>query len=112
MIITRSPFRLSLGGGGTDLPIYYSKKGGFFVSGAVDKYVRIAVNPRFEEDSVRVSYSITEIVSEANKLKHPLVREALDVVGIENGIEIVSIADAPAPGNQIRFTGGQVKIPD
>ena len=96
MIVTRSPFRLSLGGGGTDLPSYYSKKGGFFVSGAVDKYVHIAVNRRFEEDSVRVSYSITEIVKEASKLKHPLVREALDMVGIKNGIEIVSIADAPA----------------
>jgi len=96
MIITRTPFRLSLGGGGTDLPTYYSKRGGFFVSGAVDKYVHIAVNPRFEEDSIRVSYSTTEIVKEASELKHPLVREGLDVVGIKSGIEIVSIADAPA----------------
>jgi D-glycero-alpha-D-manno-heptose-7-phosphate kinase len=96
LIITRTPFRLSLGGGGTDLPSYYSKRGGFLVSGAVDKYVHIAVNPRFEEDSIRVSYSITEIVKEASELKHPLVREALGIVGIKNGIEIVSIADAPA----------------
>jgi len=96
MIITRTPFRLSLGGGGTDLPSYYSKKGGYFVSGAIDKYVHIAVNPRFEEDSVRVSYSTTEIVGDASQLKHPLVREGLDVVGIKSGIEIVSIADAPA----------------
>ena len=96
MIITRTPFRLSLGGGGTDLPSYYSKKGGFFVSGAIDMYVHIAVNPRFEEDSVRVSYATTEIVREASQLKHPLVREGLDVVGIKSGIEIVSIADAPA----------------
>ncbi|MDG6982747.1 MAG: galactokinase [Nitrososphaerota archaeon] len=96
MIITRTPFRMSLGGGGTDLPSYYSKRGGFFVSGAVDKYVHIAVNPRFEEDSIRVSYSITEIVDDASKLKHPLVREGLDAVGIKKGIEIVSVADAPA----------------
>ena len=96
MIITRTPFRLSLGGGGTDLPSYYSKRGGFFVSGAIDKYVHIAVNPRFEEGSVRVSYSTTEIVKQASQLKHPLVREALEMVGIKNGIEIVSIADAPA----------------
>ena len=96
MIITRTPFRLSLGGGGTDLPSYYSRRGGFFVSGAVDKYVHIAVNRRFEEDSVRVSYSTTEIVNDTGKLKHPIVREALDMVGIKNGIEIVSIADAPA----------------
>ena len=87
---------MSLGGGGTDLPSYYSKRGGFFVSGAVDKYVHIAVNPRFEEDSIRVSYSITEIVDDASKLKHPLVREGLDAVGIKKGIEIVSVADAPA----------------
>ncbi len=96
MIITRTPFRLSLGGGGTDLPSYYSSRGGFFVSGALDKYVHIAVNPRFEEDSIRVSYSTTEIVDDAGKLKHPLVREGLDMVGIKKGIEVVSVADAPA----------------
>ena len=96
MIISRTPFRLSLGGGGTDLPSYYAKHGGFFVSGAVDKYVHIAVNPRFEQDSIRVSYSTTEIVKDAEELKHPLVREALDAGGIEHGIEIVSVADAPA----------------
>ncbi|MDG6991349.1 MAG: hypothetical protein JRM99_08040, partial [Nitrososphaerota archaeon] len=60
------------------------------------KYVHIAVNPRFEEDSIRVSYSITEIVDDPAKLKHPLVREGLDAVGIKKGIEIVSVADAPA----------------
>jgi D-glycero-alpha-D-manno-heptose-7-phosphate kinase len=96
LIISRTPFRLSLGGGGTDLPSYYLNHGGFFISGAVDKYVHIAVNPRFEEDSIRVSYSETEIVKDANELKHPLVRESLDVVGIERGLEIVSVADAPA----------------
>ncbi|MCL5672319.1 MAG: hypothetical protein JRN56_05200 [Nitrososphaerota archaeon] len=96
MIIARSPFRLSLGGGGTDLPSYYSKKGGFFVSGAIDKYVHVAVNPRFEQDSIRVSYSKTEIVGDAARLEHPLVREGLEMVGISKGIEIVSVADAPA----------------
>ncbi len=96
MIITRTPFRISLGGGGTDLPSYYARRGGFFVSGAVDKYVHVAVNPRFEEDSIRVSYSTTEIVDDASKLRHPLVREGLEAVGIKKGIEIVSVADAPA----------------
>ncbi len=96
MIITRSPFRLSLGGGGTDLPSYYSKRGGFFVSGAIDKYVHVAVNPRFEQDSIRVSYSKTEIATDASKLEHPLVREGLEMVGISKGIEVVSVADAPA----------------
>jgi D-glycero-alpha-D-manno-heptose-7-phosphate kinase len=96
LIISRTPFRLSLGGGGTDLPSYYKTHGGFFVSGAVDKYVHIAVNPRFDEGSIRVSYSTTEIVKDPAALKHPLVREALEAVGIRRGIEIVSVADAPA----------------
>jgi D-glycero-alpha-D-manno-heptose-7-phosphate kinase len=66
------------------------------VSGAVNKYVHVAVNPRFESESVRVSYSTTEIVDDVEKLQHPLVREGLKTVGIKKGIEIVSIADAPA----------------
>lgn len=96
MIITRTPFRLPLGGGGTDLPSYYTKRGGFFISSALNKYVHITVNPRFEEDSIRVSYSMTEIVGDSGELKHPIVKEALDVVGIKKGLEIVSVADAPA----------------
>lgn len=112
MIITRTPFRLPLGGGGTDLPSYYSKRGGFFVSGALNKYIHIAVNPRFEEDSIRVSYSKTEIVGDADKLQHPIVREALDVVSIKKGIEIVSVADAPAAtglGSSGSFTVGLLR---
>jgi D-glycero-alpha-D-manno-heptose-7-phosphate kinase len=96
MIISRTPFRLSLGGGGTDLPSYYTKYGGFFVSGAVNRYVYITVNKRFEEDSLRVSYSTTEIVSTADDVQHRVVREALKLTGIQKGIEIVSVADAPA----------------
>ena len=112
MIITRTPFRLPLGGGGTDLPSYYSKNGGFFVSGALNKYIHIAVNPRFEEDSIRVSYSKTEIVDNASRLVHPIVREALDAVRIRNGIEIVSVADAPAStglGSSGSFTVGLLR---
>ncbi len=112
MIITRTPFRLPLGGGGTDLPSYYSKKGGFFVSGALNKYIHIAVNPRFEEDSIRVSYSKTEIVGDAAELQHPIVREALDVVAIKKGIELVSVADAPAStglGSSGSFTVGLLR---
>ena len=112
MIITRTPFRLSLGGGGTDLPSYYTRKGGFFVSGALDKYIHIAVNPRFEENSIRVSYSKTEIVENPAELQHPIVREALDMVGIKSGIEIVSVADAPAStglGSSGSFTVGLLR---
>ena len=96
MIISRTPFRLSLGGGGTDLPSYYKSYGGFFVSGAVNRYVYITVNKRFEEDSLRVSYSTTEIVPSAEDVQHRVVSQALKLVGVQRGIEIVSVADAPA----------------
>lgn len=95
MITSRTPLRLSLGGGGTDLPSYYRKYGGFFLAAAIDKYVYVAVNKRFE-NTLRVSYSKTELVDRADQVEHPLVREALRSVGIDRGVEIVSIADAPA----------------
>ena len=96
MIISRTPFRLSLGGGGTDLPSYYRKYGGFFISGAVDRYMYISVSPSFDRDSLRVSYSTTEIVSGADEVAHGAVRESLRLLGIEKGLEIVSVADAPS----------------
>ena len=108
MIITRTPFRVSFVGGGTDLPDFYRKHTGAVVSTAIDKYMYIIVNRRFD-DTVRVSYSKTEIVSDASKVNHPIVREALNLVGIENGIEIVSVADVPAStglGSSSSFTVG------
>lgn len=95
MIISRTPFRLPLGGGGTDLPAYYSKYGGYVISAGIDKYMHIAVNKMFEE-KIRVSYSSTEIVDSPDKIRHRVVREALKCTGIDRHIEIVSIADAPA----------------
>jgi len=95
MIITRAPLRLPLGGGGTDLPAFYSRYGGHFVSATINKYVYILVNPRFE-DSIRVSYSKTEIVDTVDEIEHPIVREAMRLVGVDRGLEIVSIADMPA----------------
>lgn len=95
MIITRAPLRLPLGGGGTDLPTYYSRYGGYLVSAAIDKYVYILVNPRFE-DSIRVSYSKTEIVDTVDDIEHPIVREAMRLVGVGRGLEIISVADLPA----------------
>jgi D-glycero-alpha-D-manno-heptose-7-phosphate kinase len=95
MIITRTPFRITLGGGGTDLPSYYRKYGGFLISAAVNKHMYITVNKRFEE-SIRVSYSKTETVKKILEIEHPIVREALDLLGIKPGIEITSIADLPA----------------
>jgi D-glycero-alpha-D-manno-heptose-7-phosphate kinase len=95
MIVSRTPFRLSLGGGGTDLPAYYSEHGGFFVSGAVDKYMHIVLNDRFEP-GIRVSYSRTEIVDSRDSIHHPSVREALKLLNFKDRIEIVSLADIPA----------------
>ena len=108
LIINRTPLRLTLGGGGTDLPSYYSKFGGFVVTSSLNKHIYIVVKERFEED-VRVSYSITEIVNNVNKIRHPLVREALKLLGIKKHVEIVSIADIPSRaglGSSGSFTVG------
>ena len=94
MIITRTPFRVSFAGGGTDLRHFYELEAGAVVSTAITKYMYVVVKKRFEP-TFRVSYSETEIVSDIDKIKHPVVREALKLVGITSPIEIVSIADIP-----------------
>jgi D-glycero-alpha-D-manno-heptose-7-phosphate kinase len=96
MIITRTPFRVTLGGGGTDLPSYYKEHGGFVLAVAIDKYMYLNVNTPIVDDFIRVQYSKTEIVGHADQVQHTLVREALRAFHIENGIEIVSMADIPA----------------
>ena len=99
---------MPLGGGGTDLPAYYTKHGGFFISGAVDKYMHIVLNDRFEP-GIRVSYSQTEIVDTPDAIRHPLVREALKLLNFKERIEIVSLADVPAAtglGSSGSFTVG------
>ncbi|MHB1907776.1 MAG: GHMP family kinase ATP-binding protein [Nitrososphaerales archaeon] len=111
MIISRTPFRLPLGGGSTDLPSYYSKYGGFFISAALNKYMYIAVHNRFER-GLRIGYSQTEIVNDSDSVKHPLVREALKLVGIKEGIEVISFADVPAAtglGSSGSFTVGLLR---
>lgn len=96
MIISRAPVRISLGGGGTDLKSYYSKYGGFLIAGAIDKYLFICANKRFY-NSIRLSYSQTEIVDSFPEIKHAIFREALQYVKPNNGgIELVSIGDVPA----------------
>jgi D-glycero-alpha-D-manno-heptose-7-phosphate kinase len=100
--------RIPLGGGGTDLPSYYRCYGGFLVSAAINKYVYITVNKRFE-DSIRLSYSRTEIVDCVDEIEHPIVREALKLLGLEGGLEIISIADLPSNtgmGSSGAFTVG------
>jgi D-glycero-alpha-D-manno-heptose-7-phosphate kinase len=96
MIITRTPFRLTLGGGGTDLPSFYSQYGGFVLAVAIDKYMFLNVNTPILDDHIRVSYSKTEKVDSVDDVQHTLAREALRAMHLSNGIEIVSIADIPA----------------
>jgi D-glycero-alpha-D-manno-heptose-7-phosphate kinase len=96
MIIARSPLRISLGGGGTDLPSYYRRHGGFVISAAIDKYVYIALHETFLQEVI-VKYSKMEVVARPEDIKHPIVREALRLVdlGIPH-IEIASMSDIPA----------------
>jgi len=96
MIITRTPFRITLGGGGTDLPSYYSQYGGFVFSVAINKYMFINVNRPVVDELVRVKYTKSEIVKHRDELQHELAKEALRIAGIENSIEIISLADVPA----------------
>lgn len=108
MIITRTPFRVSLVGGGTDLPEFYWRQAGAVVGMAINKYMYIIVNKRFDE-TIRVSYTQTEIVDKVEDIQHEIVKEALKTVGITSSIEIVSIADIPAGtglGSSSSFTVG------
>jgi D-glycero-alpha-D-manno-heptose-7-phosphate kinase len=96
MIIARSPLRVTLGGGGTDLPSYYEKFGGFLIAAAIDRYVYITLHDTFVPDLI-VKYSELERVPDATKLKHPIIREAMALVGISGqSLELTSMADIPA----------------
>lgn len=96
MIIARSPLRITLGGGGTDLPSYYEEREGFLISAAIDKYVYITLHQTFEEEII-VKYSQYETVKNIEDVKHPIVREALKLVNwSDSSIEICSMADIPA----------------
>jgi D-glycero-alpha-D-manno-heptose-7-phosphate kinase len=96
MIIARSPLRVSLGGGGTDLPSYYEKFGGFLIAAAIDKYVYITLHDTFVSDLI-VKYSELERVPDAARLKHPILREAFALTGLDgHNLELTSMADIPA----------------
>jgi D-glycero-alpha-D-manno-heptose-7-phosphate kinase len=96
MIFTRTPFRITMGGGGTDLPAYYSKHGGFVFAAALDKYMFISLNRPVVDDLVRVKYTKSEMVRHREELQHDIAKEAMRITGIENSLEIVSMADVPA----------------
>src|ERR1035441_7823051 len=96
MIIARSPLRITLGGGGTDLPSYYEQFGGFLIAAAIDKYVYITVHETFVPDLI-VKYSELERVPDATQLKHPILREAFALLGMHaRRLERASMADIPA----------------
>lgn len=96
MIITRTPFRITLGGGGTDLPSFYKEHGGFVFAVGLDKYMFLNVNTPIVDDKIRVRYNESELVDHVDRLGHALAREALLHFGLVRGVEIVSIADIPS----------------
>jgi len=98
MIITQTPLRIGLLGGGTDLPAYYREHGGRVLNCALDKYVYVIVKQRFDRD-IYVNYSKKEIVSRVEDLEHELVREAMRMTGVDNGVEITTLADIPSAGS-------------
>jgi D-glycero-alpha-D-manno-heptose-7-phosphate kinase len=96
MIITRSPLRISLGGGGTDLPSYYRKHTGFLIAAAIDKYVCITLHQTYVQDLI-IKYSRLERVRTLDEVQHPIIREALRLAGMDGSyLEITSMADIPA----------------
>ncbi len=95
MIVARAPLRVSLGGGGTDLPSYYAEHGGFILSAAIDKYVYVFINRPPADDLIRVKYSLYEQVETIDEIRHDLVRPALQILGVDRTIEICSMADVP-----------------
>jgi D-glycero-alpha-D-manno-heptose-7-phosphate kinase len=110
MIISRTPLRISIGGGGSDLPSYYREHGGFFISAAIDKYVYIGINRTFANDYI-IRYSSQERVKSPGEITHPIVREVM-IAHQVGPVEIVSLADVPAGtglGSSGSFTVGLLR---
>ncbi|MCI0449572.1 MAG: GHMP kinase [Chlorobi bacterium] len=98
MIISQTPLRISLAGGGTDLANYYKENEGFVVSTAVDKYIHVIVKERFD-DLIYVDYSKKEIIHSIDEIQHDLVREAAKITGLKKGFEVMMLADIPSEGS-------------
>jgi D-glycero-alpha-D-manno-heptose-7-phosphate kinase len=96
LIITRTPFRVTLGGGGTDLPAYYSKYGGFICAAGINKYMFINLNRPVVDDLIRIKYTKSETVKHRSEIQHEIVKTAMEMTKIENALEVVSMADVPA----------------
>jgi D-glycero-alpha-D-manno-heptose-7-phosphate kinase len=113
VIITRSPLRISLGGGGTDLPSYFQSCGGFLIAAAIDRYVYITLHRTFVPDLI-VKYSKLERVASAADLEHPIIREAFALLGMDgHSLELTSMADIPGGtglGSSGSFTTALLKV--
>lgn len=112
MLISRTPLRISLGGGGTDLPSYYRRHGGFVLSAAIDKHIYIAINQTFTDDYF-LKYSALERVATPEEIHHPIIRAALELHPVGPSLEIVSVADIPAGtglGSSGAFTVGLLRV--
>ncbi len=108
MIITRTPFRISFAGGGSDLPSYYRQEEGAVLSTTIDKYMYIVIHPHFNREKIQLKYSRTELVDNISQIAHPIFREALNMYQL-HGVDINSIADIPAGtgmGSSSSFTVG------
>jgi D-glycero-alpha-D-manno-heptose-7-phosphate kinase len=111
VLITRTPLRISLGGGGTDLPSYYTHHGGFVLAAAITKYVYIGINRTFTDDYF-LKYSGLERVQRPDEIQHPIIRSALSLHPVGPSLEIVSLADIPAGtglGSSGTFTVGLLR---
>src|SRR3954465_12678106 len=113
MIISRTPLRMSFTGGGSDLPAFYRRHGGAVLSTAIDKYIYVNVNKKFDS-GIRVAYSKTEEVDSAHHTEPPLVRAAMEFLGLDGGVEITTIADIPSRGTGLgsssSFTVGLINV--
>ena len=109
MIITRTPFRISFVGGGSDLPVFFKEYGGAVISSTIDKYMYISSHDFFEKQKIRTKYSATETVNSVDDIKHPILRTIMKKLNVNRGLEISSIADVPAGtgmGSSSSFTVG------
>jgi D-glycero-alpha-D-manno-heptose-7-phosphate kinase len=113
MIITRTPFRVSFFGGGSDLPSFYERSRGAVLSTTIDKYMYLSAHPYFDPKSIHLKYAITELAETVAEVRHPIVRRVLERLSIRGGIEITSTADVPAGtglGSSSAFTVGLLNL--
>lgn len=98
MIIVQTPLRISFFGGGTDFPSFFLEEGGCVLSSAIDKYIFVTIKKRFDK-KLRIGYTQTEMVDSVDQIQHELIRESLRLTGIEQGVEITTMADIPTEGS-------------